>query len=256
MFVNIPTITNQYTLIPPIEHWRPITELVVPGVKNYYLVSTYGRLKSLWKGNHNPDKLLQVSIKENDYLKVNLAVNGGYTNEYVHRLVLATFNYIDGCELLDVNHKDGIKSHNWIWNLEWLTRKENIEHGFRTGIIGVGEDANGSLLDNQTVESICCLLDSGVPMRNISEITGVSFNTIFEIYRGNTWFSISINHSFLQKQIAKVFSNEDIDIIISNINTPSIDILRLLVNVETLSEPKRRIYCNLITKIQLDLMMK
>jgi hypothetical protein len=60
-----------------------------------------------------------------------LSLNG--KNYSLHRIVALTF--IPNPENKDtVNHKDGNKLNNAISNLEWLTNKENIQHGFNSGL--------------------------------------------------------------------------------------------------------------------------
>ena len=33
-----------------------------------------------------------------------------------------------------VNHRDGVKLHNWVDNLEWSTPQENTQHSYDTGL--------------------------------------------------------------------------------------------------------------------------
>lgn len=48
----------------------------------------------------------------------------------VHRLVSQTY-IPNPLNLLEVNHKNGKKNDNRVENLEWCTRKQNLEHGLK-----------------------------------------------------------------------------------------------------------------------------
>ena len=77
-----------------------------------YWVSNYGNVFSTWSGGF----LYQTQSKTNGgHMNVILSLKTGeIKHAEVHRLVLMAFNYIPGCENLDVNHKDNIPWNNWL----------------------------------------------------------------------------------------------------------------------------------------------
>lgn len=67
--------------------------------------------------------------KNNGYLKVHIYKNGKQYQPFVHRIVAETFlPMVVGKP--EVNHKDGVKTNNNVDNLEWCSRKENINHSY------------------------------------------------------------------------------------------------------------------------------
>jgi len=72
-------------------------------------------------------------VGKNGYPVLNLYSNGFSKQEYVHRLVAKTF--IPNPEnKRTVNHIDGIKTNNHVYNLEWATDSENIKHAYDNGL--------------------------------------------------------------------------------------------------------------------------
>lgn len=90
----------------------------------------------------------------NGYMQVRLQ---GVTM-YVHRLVAECFVDNPLC-LPEVNHKDGIKAHNWADNLEWNTRSENIQHSFDNALQKPkpgSSNGNSKLTDEQVYRLRLC----------------------------------------------------------------------------------------------------
>lgn len=88
-----------------------------------YEVSTHGRIRNL-KG-----QILKLS-NEKGYLKITLHKNKRMKTCRVHRLVAFAFIENDNPqEKTEVNHIDENKHNNHVDNLEWVTPKENINHG-------------------------------------------------------------------------------------------------------------------------------
>ena len=79
-------------------------------------------------------KKLSPSINAYGYEQVSICQNGKTKGELVHRIIAACF-IPNPLYKPDVNHIDGNKRNNHVSNLEWNTRKENIAHAWRSGLM-------------------------------------------------------------------------------------------------------------------------
>ena len=83
---------------------------------------------------------MKTSITKNGYEKFN--TSRPTKSFLVHRLVAISF--IENTENKpEVNHKDGNKLNNNVSNLEWVSRSENIIHGFEHNLISKDKDNKG-----------------------------------------------------------------------------------------------------------------
>ena len=112
------------------EIWKDIVNY-----EGLYQVSNWGRVKSLERvnslGRRVNERILSPGKNGRGYLQVNLWKEGMFKIYTVHRLVLSTFSPIENMGNLDINHIDECKTNNHLSNLEWVTHKENINHGTR-----------------------------------------------------------------------------------------------------------------------------
>lgn len=97
------------------------------GYEGRYGVTEDGRIYS-----YISHKFMSQKTQKNGYKTVCLSHGDGTRSmEYVHRLVAITF-LPNPNNLKEVNHKDLNKGNNNISNLEWIDRKGNMKHYFKT----------------------------------------------------------------------------------------------------------------------------
>lgn len=119
------------------EIWKDIPDF--PG----YQASNLGRVRShnkVTKSARFPhrkwaDRIIKDKVSAKDHCsRVALWKDGICHDVLVHRVVADTFLGKNSDTNLTVNHKDGNRQNNRVSNLEWCTRRENIQHGFNTGL--------------------------------------------------------------------------------------------------------------------------
>lgn len=100
----------------------------VIGYDGLYSVSDLGRVAS---HHHGKYRILRPRVGKKGYCRVNLSKDGIVKTFKVHTLIAKHF-MPNPLGLTEVNHKDEDKSNNRVDNLEWCSRKYNVNYG--TGI--------------------------------------------------------------------------------------------------------------------------
>lgn len=132
-------------------------------IKEYplYSVSIEGRVIK----NSNR-KVMKPSKKPNGYMHINLfTCDGRRKKEYVHRLVALTF-IPNPQHFPEVNHIDGVRDHNVVGNLEWVTHKENMDKGSIAKKIRVLARDGSVVGEFQSIDAACRKL--GLTGSNVS----------------------------------------------------------------------------------------
>jgi hypothetical protein len=126
-----------------LEEWRS-----VPETSGAYEASSLGRIRSTGRIIEKrysygvvmarlTGQLLKPWSDSNGYLNVYICEAGARSPRGVHRIVAHAFHGAPPTDIADVNHKDGVKQNNVPSNIEWTTRKGNMEHALATGLLKV-----------------------------------------------------------------------------------------------------------------------
>ena len=175
------------------EEWQDIGEW-----QGLYAVSNLGRVRSYDRevaarltGTAYIHKGRVLTLKRTgNYRGVSLFLDGTNRRFYVHRLVAQAF-IPNPSNLPEVNHKDGNKLNNCVSNLEWVTRSDNAQHAWKTGLLKspnppCGELQHASKLTENDVKQIRIDFQPGSGPK-LARKYGVTPRTIYLIARRDSW---------------------------------------------------------------------
>lgn len=178
----------------PKEIWKDAV-----GWVGYYQVSNIGNVRSLdrvvRKHEHRgrvlfkkiSGKILRPGRSSAGYLTVALLRGGCQKSHTVHRLVAEAF-IPNPQELPCVNHKNEVRSYNWVENLEWVSKSENSLYSIRNGTNKcVGEGHPTSKLK---AIDIPIIRESNKTLEELAAIYGVKSGAISSVKRRKNWKSV------------------------------------------------------------------
>lgn len=165
-----------------IEIWREI-----PGYEGLYSISNMARVRRDSSYKQYGKDLIKNHIKNfHGYYHVVLSKKAVHKTFRVHHLMAMCFmgHREKGIE---VNHMDGDKSNNRLSNLEFVTRKQNIQHAMHMGLVPKGERHSNSKLTDEYVREIRKKYLSGMSIVSMSLEYGVSAKAISCVVNNKTW---------------------------------------------------------------------
>lgn len=128
-------------------------------------------------------RILKSDAPTARYSLVQLCVRGKRTTRNIHVLVLRAFVGPRPGRNFEANHKDGNKRNPVLSNLEWSTKKANMQHAVATGLIRVGFEHHLSKLTWKVFRRIKSLLSAGISQRATALMVGLSQKTVWRVAR-------------------------------------------------------------------------
>ena len=165
------------------EIWKDIE-----GWEGIYQISNCGRLKSFKK--LKTGKILSNTNKTGWYLGVILEAKGKINQSCKIHILVAKYFVPNPDGKPDVNHKDTNKQNNHDWNLEWVTKSENMEHiskekpEFLAGMNTYNWNRLKEILQVSTSGEI---VERFVNGRLASEKTGICERNIYQVATRTPW---------------------------------------------------------------------
>lgn len=128
----------EQTGIVPIEEFRFID---LEGIqRNRFVISSFGRVFDIVKNKERSQSFSTTTGYM--YISLNTEIPNNYKSIGVHRLVACMFIPVTEDDIdnnrIEVNHKDLNRLNNCVWNLEFMSKSENIKHSKNARTIEAG----------------------------------------------------------------------------------------------------------------------
>jgi hypothetical protein len=161
--VNIPKSIRDSNRIAVIKYFGDDEKFIPDILYPEYHVSNYGRVFSTYT-----NKLLKTTKNDKGYYYVGLYSNGFRTSTLVHVMVARTF--LNNLEY-EVNHISANKSDNSLFNLELVTRRENLDHAKKAGLFKSRklELSPSFKFTKEIVTDMIKMQDSGYKLKDIAK---------------------------------------------------------------------------------------
>jgi hypothetical protein len=154
-----------------------------------YFVNELGQIKTTnWK-NAKIERNMSPCINSSGYYQTVFVIDGNNKSVTIHRIIAEVF-IPNPDKKPEVNHKNGNKLDNTVENLEWVTRKENIQHcidnKLQTPFKG-SEVGTSKLIEKEVLEIRNKFIPKIYGRKKLAEEYNVSPLTIKDIVIRRTW---------------------------------------------------------------------
>lgn len=164
------------------EQWRKIPDFPA------YSISDHGRVRrDVGGGGAVPGRILKYNLMTSGYYCVQLWRDSKPHPRSIHRLVAQAFLAEPDYGQTDVAHNDGDRLNNYVSNLRWATRTENMGDTKSHGRNPAGSRNAMAKLSEDDVPKIKNLFSAGWSLTAIANIYKVSRATVGLIVNGKTW---------------------------------------------------------------------
>lgn len=177
------------------EQWKRVDNTVYPNADGPIWVSNTGKFYDERVNSIIEPRVRTYKDKNRQELYVDIKIiipgeNVQYVSVPCHILVMNAFAPTDNPNL-EINHINGDTTKNDLYNLSWCTNADNIKFAYMNGQMKY-TDKNGkvkikSILMPEDLDRVCSLIIEGKTYGEISELTGVRYQTIISIHQGRTY---------------------------------------------------------------------
>lgn len=167
-----------------IEEWLLVPDFPI------YRVSNTGRVQNCRSRKNSRRKKVWRDMKstptKSGHRLIRLQYQGRKLLDYVHRLVRQLF--VGPCpEGMEACHGDGNPGNNFVTNLRWDTRKNNLADRLNHGTLNCGEKCGTAKLTDDKVRLIRVLKSRGVGSRTLASRFEVDYTQINNIVTRRRW---------------------------------------------------------------------